>query len=254
MTNAPAPLRTVHVGARGRGAWPLQLMAADDRFEPVAIVTRDPATTAEVLAPARLSPDAAFADLASALAAVECDVVVVCTPVELHARDLLTAFAAGKDVLVEKCLSNNWTEACALAAGAEAAGVELVVAQNYRYTAATMTLQAALATGEYGAAGIVDIAMHKYRPAPRQQNYPFAMFWDQGCHHADDLQLCLGPVVSASARTFSAPWSRYRDDAAIQVLLTFESGATCSYLLSNVRPRVGAALGGPHRARRPAPA
>ena len=143
MTSTPAPLRTVHVGARGRGAWPLQLMAADDRFEPVAIVTRDPATAAEVLAPVRLSPGAVFTDLASALAAVECDVVVVCTPVELHARDLPTAFAAGKDVLVEKCLSNNWTEACALAVGAEAAGVELVVAQNYRYTAATMTLQAA---------------------------------------------------------------------------------------------------------------
>ncbi len=68
----------------------------------------------------------------------------------------------------------------------------------------------------------------------RATNYSFAMFWDQGCHHADDLQLCLGPVVSASARTFSAPWSCYRDDAAIQALLTFESGVTCSYLLSNV--------------------
>jgi predicted dehydrogenase len=76
--------------------------------------------------------------------------------------------------------------------------------------------------------------MHKYRPAPRQQDYPYAMFWDQGCHHVDDLQWCFGPIAAVRAHTFSAPWSRYRDDAAIQALFTFESGATCSYLLSNV--------------------
>ena len=33
---------------------------------------------------------------------------------------------------------------------------------------------------------------------------------------------------------FTAPWSRYRDDAAIQARFTFESGATCTYVLSNV--------------------
>jgi predicted dehydrogenase len=60
------------------------------------------------------------------------------------------------------------------------------------------------------------------------------MFWDQGCHHVDDLQWCLGPIAEVRAHTFGAPWSRYRDDAAVQALFTFESGATSSYLLSNV--------------------
>ncbi len=227
-------LRTIHVGARGRGTWPLHLMAADERYEPVAVVTRDPSTIADTLAVASLGPGAAFTSLRDALDHVDCDVVVVCTPVELHAADLRVAFAAGKDVLVEKCLSNRWPEACRLVAEAEAGGVALVVAQNYRYTKATQTLHAALTGGEYGTASLIDLAMHKYRPAPRQQDYPFAMFWDQGCHHADELQWCFGPVAEVRAHTFSVPWSRYRDDAAIQALFTFESGATCSYLLSNV--------------------
>jgi predicted dehydrogenase len=201
-------------------------MRADPEFEPVAIVTRDPASLDD--------PLPKFTALSGALDAVDCDAVVVCTPVELHARDLRIAFAAGRDVLVEKCLSNAWPEACALVREAEAAGAQLVVAQNYRYTASTQTLHAALASGEYGTAALVDLAMHKYRPAPRQQDYPYAMFWDQGCHHVDDLQWCLGPIESVRAGTFGAPWSRYRDDAAIQALFTFESGATCSYLLSNV--------------------
>jgi predicted dehydrogenase len=219
-------IRTIHVGARGRGAWPLLLMREDPGFQPVAIVTRDPATLDD--------PLPKFTGLSDALDAVDCDAVVVCTPVELHARDLNVAFAAGKHVLVEKCLSNSWPEACALVREAETANVELVVAQNYRYTASTQTLHATLASGDYGTAAIVDLAMHKYRPAPRQQDYPYAMFWDQGCHHVDDLQWCMGPIDSVRAQTFSAPWSRYRHDAAIQALFTFESGATCSYLLSNV--------------------
>jgi len=219
-------IRTIHVGVRGRGAWPLLLMRDDPAFEPVAIVTRDPATLDD--------PLPKFAGLPAALDAVDCDTVIVCTPVELHARDLRIAFAAAKHVLVEKCLSNSWTEACALVREAETAGVELVVAQNYRYTASTQTLHDALTSGEYGNAAVIDLAMHKYRPAPRQQDYPYAMFWDQGCHHVDDLQWCVGPIAAVRATTFGAPWSRYRDDAAIQALFTFESGATCSYLLSNV--------------------
>jgi predicted dehydrogenase len=209
-------------------------MYRDPRFLPVAIVTRDPATIGEVPAAASVPPDCVFGDLRVALETVDADAVVVCTPVELHARDLRTAFAAGKHVLVEKCLSNRWPEACALVAAAAAAGVELVVAQNYRYTSGTRTLQAALASGEYGVPGIVDLALHKYRPAPRQQDYPLAMFWDQGCHHVDDLQWCLGPIAAVQASTFSAPWSRYRDDAAIQARFTFESGVTGTYLLSNL--------------------
>ena len=227
-------IRTIHVGARGRGAWPLHLMRAEPDVEPVAIVTRDPSTIGDALAAGALGPDAAFTDLPSALDAVDCDAVVVCTPVELHARDLRTAYAAGKHVLVEKCLSNSWAEACSLVSEAEAAGVELVIAQNYRYTASTQTLHAALASGRVGNAAVIDLAMQKYRPAPRQQDYPYAMFWDQGCHHVDDLQWCFGPIASVRASTFGAPWSRYRDDAAIQALFTFESGATCTYLLSNV--------------------
>jgi predicted dehydrogenase len=209
-------------------------MSADARFEPVAVVTRDPASIDEAVAQVAPTPLPAFTSLAEAVDVRDCDVVVVCTPVELHARDLRVAFAAGKDVLVEKCLSNRWPEACSLVAEAEAAGVELVVAQNYRYGAPTRTLHEAVVSGEYGAAGVIDLAMHKYRPAPRQQDYPLAMFWDQGCHHVDDLQWCFGPIEAVHATTFSAPWSRYRDDAAIQARFDLSSGATCSYLLSNV--------------------
>lgn len=228
------PIRTVHVGVRGRGAWPVRLLSADPRFTPVALVGREPTALGDALATAGLRDDAAFASLDEALERVEADAVVVCTPVELHARDLRTAFAARKHVLVEKCLTNDWDEAVALVDEAEAAGVELVVAQNYRYTPCFWTFRHLAEAGSYGEPMLVDLALQKYRPAPRQQDYPFAVMWDQGCHHVDALQWALGPVVEVEARTFGAPWSRYRDDAALSAVFRFSSGAVWTYLVSNL--------------------
>ena len=228
------PIRVVHAGARGRGRWPVDLIAPDPRFVSVALVGREPDLLTEELAVASLGPVDAFADLETALDAVECDAVIVSTPVELHSRDLRIAFAAGKHVLVEKCLSNDWEEAKSLVAEAEAAGVNLVVAQNYRFQPDWRAVAAAVSGGAYGEIGLVHITAHKFRPAPRQQDYPLAPFWDQGCHHVDVLQSFLGPIVEVSAHTYSAPWSRYRDDAAVMAIMRFESGATWVYDLSNL--------------------
>jgi predicted dehydrogenase len=234
VVNASNPIRTVHVGVRGRGAWPLVAMAEDARFDPVAIVSREPDELGDALDSGGIARGAAFRTLGGAIDAVDCDAIVVCTPVELHDRDLRTAFAAGKHVLVEKCLSNQWTEACSLVDEAELAGVELVVAQNYRFGTMMRTLRRLVTSGRYGTPMVIDLALHKYRPAPRQQDYPLAVFWDQGCHHVDGLQAILGPITEVSAQTFSAPWSCYRDDAAVQAMLRFESGAVWTYLVSNV--------------------
>ena len=84
------------------------------------------------MAVAGLDDGAAHRTLPDALAAVDCDAVVVCTPVELHGCDIRAAVAAGKHVLVEKCLSNDWAEACELVALADEAGVALVVRRRTR--------------------------------------------------------------------------------------------------------------------------
>lgn len=228
------PTRLIHVGARGRGRWPIELVREDPRFESVALVSREPETLTNELSAAGLSDKCAFRDLPSALAAVDCDAVVVATPVELHARDLQIAFDAGKHVLVEKCLSNDWEEAKELVVAAENSGVHLLVAQNYRFNPDWRALQSGVISGAYGKIGLVQMTVHKYRPAPRQQDYPLAVFWDQGCHHVDAFQSMLGPINEATAHTYSAPWSRYRDDAAVFALLRFESGAMWAYDLSNV--------------------
>lgn len=245
-----SPIRTIHVGARGRGRWPVDLIRKDPRFESVALVSREPEQLSDVLVSAGLDDNHVFTDLTTALEQIDCDAVIVATPVELHVRDLQIAFDAGKHVLVEKCLSNDWDQAKELVTTAEMAGVRLLVAQNYRFNPEWRALAVAVGSGDYGEIGLVQMTVLKYRPAPRQQDYPLAAFWDQGCHHVDAFQAILGPIAEVTAHTYSAPWSRYRDDAGVLTMLRFESGATWNYEISNLARKFAAScsLHSPHGA------
>ena len=230
-------LRTVHVGVGGRGAWPVEVMGADPKFRPVALVdvNRDFLRGAA----ARLDlPDAAlFADLEAALRAVEADAVVICTPTRTHAPLARLAFASGKHVLVEKGMTLDWEEAKALVREADQAGVKFCVAQNYRYRADALTVDRLLADPAHphhpGQVFIADCLHHRYRPEPRTLDYPYAMVWDMGCHHVDLLAGWLGPVARVTARAYNAPWSAYAHDANIGALLEYASGAVCHYALTH---------------------
>jgi predicted dehydrogenase len=230
----PPPIRTILVGVRGRGTWTVDRFVEDPRFVPVALVGREPAALADARTATHLGDDRCFASLAAALDMVDCDAVTICTPTDLHARDALLAFAAGKHVLVEKAIAPTWAESCAVVQAAEAARVALVVGQNYRFRPEALTLRDLVANGDFGSTFLIDLIQHKYRPAPRQQNYPFGMVWDMSVHHFDDLQWIFGPIVEVSAETFTAPWSQYRDPAAVNATLRFASGSVCTYALSNI--------------------
>src|SRR5439155_3588190 len=138
-----------------------------------------------------------------------------------------------KHVLVEKGMTLDWAEANALVAEAALAGVRFCVSQNYRYTTETLTLRQLIAGGEYGTPHLIDLINHRYRPEPRTLDYPFAMVWDMGCHHFDNLVSLFGPVARATAVSHNAPWSAYEHDAGVSATLEFRSGVVCTYELTH---------------------
>ncbi len=227
-----APIRSIHVGVGRRGRWPLDVLTADPRFQPAALVDVSPQLLAEAQAVTGLDESASFSGLDAALATVPADAVIICTPTEFHAPLARLAFAAGKHVLVEKGMTTNWQDAIALVADAESAGVKFCVSQNYRYRPEIVTLKAAVDSGDYGTPHLIDLIHHRHRPAPRTLDYPFAMVWDMSVHHLDNLVCCFGPVAEVSARSFTAPWSQYPHDAGIAGALQFVSGAVATYAMS----------------------
>jgi len=136
-------LRTIHVGVGGRGTWPVEIMGADPKFQPVALVDINRDFLAAAQARLKLPDAALFGDLATALAAVDADAVVICTPTVTHAPLARLAFARGRHVLVEKGMTMDWAEANALVREADQAGVRFCVAQNYRYFANMATIKCA---------------------------------------------------------------------------------------------------------------
>ena len=104
------PIRTIHVGVGRRGRWPLEVLTADPRFMPAALVDVSPELLAEAVALTGLDESVSFANLERALATVQADAVIIlhthCFPCPF-AR---LAFDAGKHVLVEKGMTTNWQD------------------------------------------------------------------------------------------------------------------------------------------------
>ena len=173
----------------------------------------------------------------TALAAVDADAVVICTPTLTHASFVRLAFAQGKHVLVEKGMTMDWEEAKPLVREAEQAGVRFCVAQNYRYFANMATIKQLLDAPEHphhpGTVEIVDFMHHRYRPEPRTLNYPYAMVWDMSCHHVDLLAYWLGEARRVTALSYNTSWSQYAHDANIAAIVEYAGGARCHYLLTH---------------------
>ncbi|HEU5012252.1 MAG TPA: Gfo/Idh/MocA family oxidoreductase, partial [Roseiflexaceae bacterium] len=134
-------LRTIHVGVGARGAWPVEVMGADPKFQPVALVDLNKDFLAQAQAQLQLPDSALFNDLQAALNTIEADAIIICTPTVTHAPFARMAFAKGKHVLVEKGMTMDWDEAKALVREADEAGVKFCVAQNYRYFANMATIK-----------------------------------------------------------------------------------------------------------------
>jgi predicted dehydrogenase len=233
-------LRTIHVGVGGHGQWTSDVLGKDPKFKPVALV--DTNAAALRVAQYRLNEMGhksvpGFSGLTGALSQIEADALIICTPTKTHAEYARMGFAVNMHVLVEKPMTIDGAEAKALVAEADAAWVKFCVAQNYRYTAVEQTISYILAHPDHphypGEIRIADYVHHRYRPEPRNLDYPFAMVWDMSCHHMDSLSRWLGKAKQVTARSYAAPWTQYVHDANVSAFIEYESGAICNYVLTH---------------------
>ena len=134
----------------------------------------------------------------------------------------------------------DWSEANALVAEAQLAGVRFCVSQNYRYMAELRTLQRLIERGEHGTPHLIDLINHRYRPEPRTLDYPFAMVSDMGCHHFDNLVCAFGLVVGGLSI-----WRLEESRSAETLAQARSENPFAAYLALLLQPRlVGYALAG----------
>ena len=194
-----------------------------------AVVDPDP----EARGHAEASPG--FGRLEEALAAVDCDAVLVASPPPTHHAVAKAALAAGKHVLCEKPLATSLEDALDLVRVAERAQRILMVSQNYRYNAPFRAVQRLVRGGELGELASIRISFRRDTRtlfAPEDFRYamrhPFVL--DMAIHHFDLLRAVTGrDVRSVYARGWRVPDSPFVHQPTVAALLDLEGGVPVIY-------------------------
>lgn len=145
---------------------------------------------------ARFNGIDAFGSYESAAADSRVDAVYICTPHHLHLEHAALAARLGKHILVEKPIAGTLEDARAIVAEAKKAGVNLMVAENYRFLSAVLKAKELVEAGRLGQLRLIQV----------QEQYPFepsgwrnqaelnggGVFIDGGIHKASVLAYLAG--------------------------------------------------------------
>jgi predicted dehydrogenase len=166
-----------------------------ERVEIVALVDADPAALGEAGDWLGLPAAARFTEAHEAFGAADADFCCIVTPPAHHREAVELACERGLDILSEKPIADTWEACGAIARAVRAAGVKMMVTQNYRYTRRILTLKQAV-----GTLGAVNYAVARYASDYRQRG-AWAMFRHEmahglliegGIHHLDQLRNLCG--------------------------------------------------------------
>lgn len=176
----------------------------------------------------------AFVSVTDALAAVEVDVVVVCTPTGAHGQVAIEALRAGKHVILEKPAEISVARTDEIIAAQREADRLVAVISQHRFDRSTEIAVAAIGRGELGrlTTGIASIDWW------RGQSYYDSGDWrgtweldgggalmNQGVHTVDLLVATMGRPVEVFAYAGTLAHERIEVEDAAVAVVKFASGA-----------------------------
>jgi len=225
-------MRGIQVGMGGFGRRWQQVIAACDEVEYAAMVDVNPEPLEEARQCFGLEPERAFTDHRAALEAVEADFVLIVVPPCHHREIALAALARGLPVLTEKPLADTIAPAREMVAAAEAAGLPLVVSQNYRYQRWFQTMKRALAEGRLGRVDhlFVSFRLDVTDWGEFRHRMEDVLLVEMAIHHFDMMRCLLGrDAERVVAYTWNPGWSPYAGDPVAAVLILTEGGVPILY-------------------------
>jgi|ERR1039457_682282 inositol 2-dehydrogenase len=181
---------------------------------------------------AELEIDRSYESLDAMLENKEIDAVLIATPDKFHAQAIVKAAGAGKDILCEKPLALNLTEAHAALAAVSKSGRRLQVGFMRRYDPAYAAAMSRIEAGEIGTPVIFkSVGRDKDQPpiAAYESNVNGMIFYTNTIHDFDLARwLMRDEVIQVQAYTTSAirpEVKKYGDVVASVVNLRYRQGA-----------------------------
>ncbi len=196
------PIRVACVGAGYFSRFHYDAWARIEGAEPVASVDRD-------IAKAKTTGLAAYDDLGTMLAKVQPDLVDIITPPETHLNYIRQAMDAGpRAIICQKPFCNNLDEAREAVRLSEAAGIPLVVHENFRFQPWYRATKTEI---DAGAIGNVLQVTFRLRPGDGQgskayldrqpyfQDMPRFLVHETAVHWIDTFRFLMGEPKSVFA-------------------------------------------------------
>jgi len=229
-------MKTIQAGVGGFGRYWVDHLNGYPGLELVALVDTDPLALAAAGKITGLKPQALFASLDEALAAVPAELLVCITPPAYHRAHVTAALEAGLDVIVEKPLALNMEDARAMADAASQHGRLVAVSQNYRYRPAPWTMRRLVEQGALGELGQLRLDFYKgwhFDETNFRRHMPDVLLADMAIHHFDLMRFISGQnAVSVHGRSWNPPWSDNAGDASVNLTFTLSNGARFVYSAS----------------------
>jgi len=224
--------RFVLVGAGVIGRQHSQVISQlTDRIELVAVVDVRTDRAEKVAAE---HGAATFSSLTEALAAVETDVVSICSPTGTHGPLAIEALRAGRHVIIEKPAEVTVARTEEIIAAQREAGTLVSVISQHRFDRSTEIAVAAIERGRLGRLTSGIAAIDWWRGQSYYDSGEWRGTWDldgggalmnQGVHTVDLLVATLGRPVEVFAYTGTLAHERIEvEDVAVGVV-RFENGA-----------------------------
>lgn len=229
----------------GLGRWGQTLVSSvqgkSDKIRFTAGITRTPSRAEDFTAKHGLTLDT---DYEAMLTDPSIDAVVLATPHQQHADQIIAAAAAGKHIFVEKPFTLTKASAEASVAAAEKAGRVLALGHNRRFLPSVLELKSKIASGGLGTILHIETNFSgssglRFPPGnwrTERAESPAGGMGAMGIHMVDMMINLLGPITEA--RTVSLRRAIPHDiDDTTSMLFRFRDGMT-GYLatLAATRP------------------
>jgi predicted dehydrogenase len=168
-----------------------------------------------------------------ALADSNIDAVILCTPQQHHAAQIIAAAQSGRHVFCEKPLCTTAADAEAAIAAVRRAGVQLGIGHERRFEPAVIDMRNWFAAGEFGRPLLLEgnFSQDKFLKLPADNwrlsndENPAGPLSATGIHLVDLSIALLGRPVSVWAR-LATLGSEFANGDTLSITIGFENGAT----------------------------
>ena len=227
------PVRIALAGAGAFGEKHLDGLKLIDGVEITSIISRRPEQAAAVAA--KYGAKHSSTELEDALARDDVDAVILCTPTQMHAEQVIMCMNAGKHVQVEIPLADSWAASQAVLDKQAETGLTCMVGHTRRFNPSHHYVHDRITAGDFTISQM-DVQTYFFRrkninAKGEARSWTDHLLWHHAAHTVDLFAYQAGPIVKANAIAGPIhPDLGIAMDMSIQ--LKAASGAICTLSLS----------------------